>query len=67
MTTPETDRLLQTCAQLDPAYFEYLNDSQCTPEQLARVAAATQYIRSELDDIRRELLDFAERNGITIE
>lgn len=67
MTTPETDRLLQTCAQLDPAYFEYLVDNQCTPEQMARVAAAAQYIRSELDDIRRELLDFAERNGITIE
>ena len=67
MTTPETDHLLQTCAQLDPNCLDFLDDSQCTPEQLACVTAAAQYIRSELDDIRRELLDFAEHNGITIE
>lgn len=67
MTTPDTNKLLQTHAQLDPNCLDFLDDSQCTPEQIARVAAATQYIRSELDDIRRELLDFAERNGITIE
>lgn len=67
MTTPDTNQLLQTCAQLDPNYRDYIDDSQCTPEQKARVAAISQYIHDELSDIRRELLDFIERNSLTVE
>ena len=64
---PGDNNLLQICAQLDPAYFEYLTDGQCTPEQKAYVAAVAQYIRNELNSIRHELLEFAERNNIPVE
>lgn len=60
MTTPETDSLLQTCAQLDPDYRRYIDDSQCTPEQKERIAAIGERILNELEDIRRELLEIAE-------
>ena len=60
MTTPDKNSLLRTCAQLDPDYRRYIDDSQCTPEQKERIAAISRYILDELSDIRRELLEIAE-------
>lgn len=60
MTTPEIDNLLHTCAQLDPDYRRYIDNSQCAPEQKERIAAIGKQILNELEDIRRELLEIAE-------
>ena len=60
MTTPDKNSLLRTCAQLDPDYRRYIDDSRCTPEQKERIAAISRYILDELSDIRRELLEIAE-------
>lgn len=59
MTTPEIDSLLQTCAQLDPDYRRYIDDSQCNPEQKERVTAIGARVLNELEEIRRELLEIA--------
>lgn len=60
MKTPDKESLLQTCAQLDPNYRDFIDDSQCTPEQTARIATLSQYILNEVDGIRCELLSLTE-------
>ena len=67
MTTPDKNSLLRTCAQLDPDYRRYIDDSQCTPEQKERIAAISQYILNELGDIRCELLELMEHSAPTNE